>query len=224
MSYSLQQAVSGGNEPDLNRAYAGAVSGGELLVAAISVYDNAVSITGVSDQLNGAWTLAVTGSANGSLGERPSIYYFRGSAAGTPSVTVALSGAAGARICLYSLTDSGTIPASPLDLTATNQGTPTPSLSLGDVADRAFTIAYLVTDDGTVTAPGSWTLGNNGAPNWNSYIFHILDTSNTGIGDSIAPAGASGQWTMCAASFKSSDSPAGGGVSIPVIQNHRLRH
>lgn len=76
------------------RAFAGAVSEGDLLVIAIrDGSDETTTITSVTDSVNGAWTAVEGPLDHGTATFRGWLYCFPNSGAGTPTVTVNFSGA-----------------------------------------------------------------------------------------------------------------------------------
>lgn len=98
------------------KAYTSNVQAGSLLVCAITVYDSTKTPT-VSDNLNGAWTQAVSYSNTAVLNHITRIFYFPNSAAGACTVTGSWTGAASSEIHQGEYSGAATV--SPLDQTGT---------------------------------------------------------------------------------------------------------
>lgn len=98
------------------KAFLSNVTAGSLLVCAVTVYDSTKTPT-VSDNLNGAWSLAVSYSNTAVLNSITRIYYLPNSAAGVCTVTASWSGTANSEI--HQGEYAGAATSSPLDQTGT---------------------------------------------------------------------------------------------------------
>lgn len=67
-------------------AFSAAVSAGDFLYSCAEIYESH-TVTGVSDDVNGAWTLAEGPASSASAADKSYCYFFANSAAGTPTVT-----------------------------------------------------------------------------------------------------------------------------------------
>jgi hypothetical protein len=113
-------------------------------------------VTGVSDSVNGAWTVVLS-VVNTPHTERTSMYYFANAAAGTPTVTATFSANSNYRR-ISIVEESGVATTTPLDKTASAIGTSTAANS-GSVtpASNGQTLAgTLQAASGGVTPGGSW--------------------------------------------------------------------
>lgn len=91
------------------RAFAGAVSAGDLLFIAIrNGSDETTTITSVTDDVNGAWTAVEGPSDHASATLRVWVYCCANSAAGTPTVTVNFSGAINGHLAVAALSGAQT--------------------------------------------------------------------------------------------------------------------
>lgn len=145
------------------QTFAGAVTAGNTIFAVVGWDNNtAGTITGVSDSVNGAYTLVETlfhGSA-----ESQALYYFPNSAAGTPTVTATLSGVfAGASVTCFEV--SG-LTSSPLLDTASQFNGAGTSLTSGNITTKypqELLIGYGRANGQNMVAPGlPWTTQTSG--------------------------------------------------------------
>ncbi len=127
----------GGGATTLTFTYGSAVLAGSLLRCFITS-TGGTPVSGVSDSVNGAWTLAkaVDEASNFSTSE----YYFPNSAAGTPTITVTYSGSTATRKIIAS-EYTGIALTNPVDVTAgdeqQNTGTGTDAVTSGPTTSVA---------------------------------------------------------------------------------------
>lgn len=151
-------------------AYPGAVTPGSLLVCFFTSDDNN-DPTAMGDDINGAnsWSIACTRSAP-TLGVLGTMYYFSGTAAGTPTVTVTYSVSASNRTLIIGEWTGQA--ASPLDVsksnaTTTPTTTPTSTAPPSPVADGELFVSglYATSDTVTITAGTNltFTVRQNGS-------------------------------------------------------------
>jgi hypothetical protein len=96
------------------------VNAGDLLLAALSLYTGSgESITGVSDNLNGPWSLA-TSVHNSSAGVNTWLFYTPSTKAGSVTVTATYTGSPGGDFLIAEY--RGVATTRPLDQIATNSG------------------------------------------------------------------------------------------------------
>lgn len=126
------------------------VQSGDLLVICIYERDG-TAITGVSDDLNGAWTSAVT---RGAVAARIGIFYFANSGAGNPTITASVAGTApkGCNVSAW----SGCATSSPLDTTGNAGNSATTSHTHGSITPSAASL--VITATGYGNDPGALTL------------------------------------------------------------------
>jgi hypothetical protein len=110
---SLRAGVAAQNSFTANAAptlaFAGAVTAGDNLYIAIrNGSDETTTITGVSDDVNGAWTLVSGPSDHASTTLRGWKYCFPNSGAGTPTVTVSFSAAINGHLAVGALVGAQT--------------------------------------------------------------------------------------------------------------------
>jgi hypothetical protein len=182
---------------------------GSLLVATIVCRDG-TDITGVSDTVNGAWSVALKTGA--SSGRRAAIYYRMNSGAGSLTVTVTL--AASETALSFAVSEwSGIATTSALDQSneATNFGAT--SHSHGSITTTGAGV--IITSAGlnsnlTETVAGGFTEINNGSRAWAQYKISSGVETTTGA---FTTAG-SGDSTTVIANFLNA-SGGGGGSGIP---------
>lgn len=204
-------------------AYGSSVSAGSLLIMAIRV--GADKVFTVSDDVNGAWSTAVTRvlASHGEVG----IFYFPNAAGGTTTVSVSLDG--GATSIRWSIHEySGAATASVVDQTATADGTLAASNDGPDVtttSDGQLLFAVVGSNAlDTFTAGTGWALQSEvpAAPGTRMFTQDRVSDTGTYSAD-FASAGTSGQtWVAAVATFKAA---TGGGGSIlrQMIQHHQGR-
>jgi len=132
------------------------VQSGDLLTVQFRERDG-VSITSVSDTVNGAWTLAVTRAVTAA---RAGIYYFEGSAAGNPVVTVQFSGSSQPSDAVF-IAWSGVEASGALDTTNSGGNSGTTTHSPGAITPSASSLVLTVvatgSDHGGETQPSGFT-------------------------------------------------------------------
>jgi hypothetical protein len=154
MAASLRvQNVSSDNDANLVASLTGVVSG-DLLLACIYERDG-TAITGVSDDINGSWTQAVT---RGAIAARIGIFYFANAASGNPTITAAIAGTApkGFNVSAW----SGVVTSSPLDTTG-NAGNNAAGMPPNDQTHGSITpsaASLIITATGYGNDPGAITL------------------------------------------------------------------
>lgn len=181
MSWALDRAwatvAQTGSGTTHTFTYAGAVASGALLVA-FTFYDGSgVTVSGVSDTVNGSWTQA-TGTGlpcalgGGSAGRFIDAWYFLNSAAGTPVITFTYSGTVTLR-CSAAGSYTGIATAGAYDVGHGNgnvdPGTGTDAVTSGATGTTAqandLAIGFFRAGSGTtITAESGWTQRVNELP------------------------------------------------------------
>lgn len=182
-------------------AYDAAVLAGSLLWCGI-MYDSTGGITtsGVSDSVNGAWTQAGVSTTN-EFSARQEIWYKLNTGAGTPTVTVTLSGSAGfRRLTVTEVT--GVATSNALDKTD------------GDTANTAAptTGPVTTTTDGQYIAAVLQTSGGRPVTNYDSFTSRDLTSDENEAIDKVQTSAGSitptlalttgNVWILSIATFK----------------------
>ena len=92
-----------------NLAYSGAVTAGSTLVAFCRNTNSGIAISSASDSVNGAWTAIPNAAQTIPTGPRINGFYFIGTGAGTPTVTITLGSSDECRMHIAEYSDSGTL-------------------------------------------------------------------------------------------------------------------
>lgn len=208
-THGFSDGSSAGNVAD---TYAAPVLAGSLLWCAVGAGN--VTVSGVSDSVNGAWTQAVS-VLNPDFSSRLDIWYRENSGAGTPTVTATLSaGSAGRTIILHEVTGIAT--ASARDKTASasgndaapNSGSQTPT------TDGQYIAGFIMHDPvRTVITPGAFTFRDNSVTDAGLTTLDQVQgaAASVAVAAALDPSGA--VWSALMATFKAA---AGGGGDLSV--------
>lgn len=192
-------------------AFSGAVGAGSLLLVGMRIGSASDLVTGVSDSVNGAWTrqtirLQSTDAHTGY------IYSRANSAAGTPTVTITLSSAAG---CRFGIQEASGFTAAVIDQIASAMGTSTnpSSGNTPTTTDPDELLFAVLTNSGgaeTAVAGTGFTIRQSiGTGSDLKYVQESRVVASTGTypGDWSNLSGTT-NWTASIATFKGT---AGGG-------------
>ena len=187
---------------------------GSLLILAVHYHSTSITLSSVSDNVNGAWTL-VGNSPSVSPGERVGLAYIWNVAGSACTITATAS--SGTPTCSTSLSEwSGFGSANPLDKSITGSGASgDTSVTLTGVAANALIFMASNRTGGNSTPTANYTgLYQRG----DFYYDHgEYDLDSGASGNIVVDAtGTSSNWTAIAASFAV---PAGGGSSIAAISS-----
>jgi hypothetical protein len=218
MTFTLVNDNSGsGFATSINVALT-AVSLDDLIVAGAMIPGADVLIDITDDINTGAYTEATKGD-NG-VSDFAYIHYFPQSVAGTPTVTMSISG--GNRTIRMTAAAYNGEPGAKLDRARAAESGSGAAIDSGDVSIRAadeLLVGVATTDAGrTLTAGTGYTVRNTGA---NQHYEDDLNTKAVGVYDADGNIGTSSPWTTLIATFSESVPPEGAGAS-PRILLHRV--
>lgn len=164
MAFGYQQSISNtyGAEPQ-SLQYTSSVAAGSLLIGAAYWESNTVTITSVSDPVNGAWTLAGSPQvgADTLAGWSFQLFYKIGAGAGTTNVTIDLSGAVSSLgLALHEFTTAGaTLDASPVYNQATGTAPTSSAIVTTATDDLLFAGAVVQTGVDSGNPGAGYTIG-----------------------------------------------------------------
>lgn len=191
----------GGADTTIVHTFAGAVAEGSLLVCFVDHSDSG-GCTGVSDDVNGAWTEFPCGPSAGFTARQSSMWFFANSAAGTPVVTAALDASLAGR-SLVCAEYSGIALSGPMDVSAEdsqqNPGTGTDAVTSGNTAVTAQANSLAICGTQVTTATVAVTAGTGFTQRYNaaghgSEVIAMEDRNVAASGGAVA-----GTWTIDAA-------------------------
>lgn len=176
------------------------VQSGDLLVACFRERDG-TTINSVSDDVNGAWTVAVTRSVTAA---QIAVYYLQNSAAGSPQVTVTFSGGSVQADGNFSAW-SGVVTASALDATNSAGNTAATTHSPGSITPSAAALVlscagFGADHGGGAPATGFTALNVDGGATVNRQIYSYKVTHTGAITASNTSTNAVNS-DACVASF-----------------------
>lgn len=219
-------ALSGAGAATYNLAFTGPVTAGSTLRASVRT-GSSITLNTIFDNVNASVPWVLLGPIDNGAG-RQYTAYFQNTLAGTPTVTVQISGVAVARIAIWEIV--GALPVS-FDVTAGNIGTGSPltggatatTAQANEVWDGAFSNAAV----GTFSQNGPWTiLGTDpvGATARIAVVYQIVST----IGNPNAATNDSGgsAWIGQTGAFRVASStqtmpPGVARFSLPTIRIRR---
>jgi hypothetical protein len=174
------KSVDAGAQISYGLAFSSAVAAGDTLVCVVFGTSSGDAPVSISDSVNGAWSLEA-GSWNSDTGYNVymGIYYFKNSAAGTPTVTVTFGAS---HEMAFAILELGSVLASPYDTTA--EGSPaTAGLS---AVTGTFTTAqaieiivagYVSRNAQTWTPPAGFTAIETFSVNTNAQVSYYVTSS-----------------------------------------------
>jgi PKD repeat protein len=203
--------VQGANTIGSSIALTKAVTAGDLLVAGITTNDSGTDpVTGVSDNVNGAWTRASSlDYGNGHV----DLYYLQNAKAG--SVTVTLAGGGGAvTVAEY----SGIAAASALDQVTNASGSSSalkagPTAAIGGAGELVVGVGGQSNAGSGLTAGSGFTLRESAVSNWWAVSGLEDSLSSSTAGQSMAMTSGSSQYFGAVVAVFKAGTPSGAPVA-----------
>lgn len=193
--------------------YEGAVASGDILIGHFVV--DGSTITGVSDDVNGAWTKAVAEPGFSAV----EIWYKLNSAAGTPEVTATYSDSSNSfDITLLAIRGTSIALGSTNHATGTGTSTPDPG-AITIAATEALIFGGVHHQGSEQTAGSGYTLLNSTNGAYNSACQYQIFASTGSKSTAFTYGGFSGAWGATAAAFEESGggAPATRRYSLPTL-------
>jgi PKD repeat protein len=188
-----------------------AVTAGDLLVAGITTNDSGTDpVTGVADNVNGAWTRASSVDyGNGHV----DLYYLQNSKAGSATVTLAGGGGA-VTVAEY----SGIVAASALDQVTNASGSSSalkagPTAAIGGAGELVVGVGGQSNAGSGLTAGSGFTLRESAVSNWWAVNGLEDSLSSSTAGQSMAMASGSSQYFGAVVAVFKAGTPSGAPVA-----------
>lgn len=204
-----------GNVSSLAKAFVGAVTAGNTLLAIVGTPQNPTNTFSMSDSVNGSWPAADI--SNAGVGQNAvAVFRLQSTGAGTPTVTATMTGTA-APMFLTIIEMSG-LAASPLDQTAsavTGAGIAPaagPTASTAQANELWLGVCMLNSNASvTLTAAGSWTLDETN-DNFLGTEYQIVSAIST-VSSSFSQASGAASAENFVVTYKGATAGGGGGTS-----------
>jgi hypothetical protein len=197
------------------------VSAGSLIVAAINLANGGATVTGVSDNVNGSYTLDKSEHGNTDTGYWSQIYSFPNSASGTITVTLTVSDTNACSLTVYELAGAAT--SSPVGVTvshAPSGSSPSASLITTAYDDCIIATCNVYNDTWSATAGTSFTLTHSTTSSSvrfaDEYWLDVGTAGSKTAAFNISDGVGGPYCTMAAVAYKKAAAGGGCGVTKPM--------